>query len=356
MSFSTNLVEARVFSYTIRIMKPTDPLPSVKPLLAILATGGTIAAAPLQGSSITDYSSGKLSPADLLAAVPDVARHAVTRIEQISGIGSEDMTEEIWLRLLTAVKQELADFEVAGAVILHGTDTMEETGYFLNLTIDSDKPVVLTGAMRPAHASSADGPMNIFNAVRLAADPAAGGRGVLIAMNDSIHAARDVAKTDTLALDAFRSPDTGPLGRMVDGQPQFLRQTIRRHTTGSRFSSAVPEELPRVEIVYGHAGQRRDLVDAAVAAGARGIVHAGVGMGNIHRDVWPALTEAAAKGVAVACASRVGCGPVPEREAMRRGGLLSASDLNPQKARVLLQLALTRTRDTREIQEIFDTH
>ena len=326
------------------------------PLIVILATGGTIAGAPADGNPLVEYRPGALAGDALLSAVPGLDALATIQYEQISSIGSEDMTDEVWLRLLAAADEKLADPAVSGVVVLHGTDTMEETAYFLNLTLNSPKPVVFTGAMRPPHAPDPDGPANIINAVRLAASPKAAGQGTLVAMYGRFHAARDVAKSDTLSIDAFQSPNTGPLGEMTDEGPRFLRAVSKAHTVTSRFNRIRPEALPRVEIVYGHAGQRRTMADAAFEAGAEGIVHAGVGMGNIHREALPALARAAAAGVAVACSSRVGAGPVPPRDLLRRNGLVAASNLNPQKTRVLLQLALTFTNDAREIQTLFDTH
>lgn len=325
------------------------------PGLTVVATGGTIAGRSCGGGRTAEYLPGEISGEELLAAVPGLAEKARIRCRQISNIGSEDMTVEVWLALAEAIREELARDDVSGVVVLHGTDTMEETGVFLDLTTDAGrKTVVMTGAMRPADAVSADGPANILAAATVAADPLAAGRGVLIVMNDVIHRARFATKTNTLALDAFRSPDGGEEGRLADGRAHFYRPA-----SGERefvFPLDGVTELPRVEIVYGHAGQGREMVDAALVGGAWGVVHAGVGMGNIHRAARAALAEAAAGGTVVVCASRVGGGIVPSTDAMRRDGFVSAGDLNAQKARVVLQLALTRSSTAREVQEVFDAY
>ncbi len=324
-----------------------------KPYLAVLATGGTIAGRAASAVRPSDYAPGVLAIDQLLDSVPELAEFARIEGEQIANIGSEDMTEDIWLKLAAAANARLARPGIDGLVVIHGTDTMEETAYFLNLTVRAAKPLVITGAMRPANAPGADGPANLLNAVRLAASREAGGKGVLVCMNDGIGSARGTTKTSTSDLAAFRSPVTGDLGVMMDGKPMFYREPVRRHTADSEFGIDGVDALPRVEIVYGHAGQKRDLVDAAVAAGARGIVHAGVGMGMVHKNAKPALEEAAGRGVIVVCSSRTGSGLVPEGS---KAPFVTADNLNPQKARVLLQLALTRTSDPAVVQKMFNTY
>lgn len=323
------------------------------PAVHILATGGTIAGRSRHGDSTTQYQAGVVAVSELVASAPRLAGLARISGEQIANIGSEHMTEEVWLKLAAAVARARADSDVAGVVVLHGTDTMEETAFFLDLAAGGDKPVVLTGAMRPADAVSADGPMNIHNAVGLAATPGAAGRGVLVCMNDRIFAARDAVKADTLNVDAFAAPATGPIGRMVDGKAVFYCGAGGVVPSKPAFSTESLLKLPRVEIVYGHAGQGRLMIDAAVATGAEGIVHAGVGMGHVHRAARAGLVDAARKGVAVVLSTRVAAGPVPEGDELLADGFIAAGSLNPQKARVLLQLALTRTRDTAEIRTLF---
>lgn len=323
------------------------------PAIVVLATGGTIAGQTTTPDEPGAYSPGVMDVASLLALVPELDNYALVKGVQVSNIGSEHMNDDVWLRLLEASSQILSAPGVDGVVVLHGTDTLEETAFFLDCTLSLRKPLVFTGAMRPANAVSTDGPMNILNAVRLAASPEAVGRGVLVVMNDGIHAAREIVKTDTLNLDAFQSPNAGPLGRMLDGVPMFRAPAPLGD--GDKFSLVGLPFLPRVEIVYGHAGQRREFVDAAVAVGAKGIVHAGVGAGCVHQAVLPALQEAVDKGVAVVCASRVGKGPAVLNDDFRKYNFISAGELNPQKARVLLQLALTRTKSFAALQEIFTT-
>lgn len=328
-----------------------------KPVIAVFATGGTIAGQAADAAKAAHYTSGVLDVDALVRAVPEIANHARVRSEQVANIGSEDMTEDVWFRLAERLDATGRDDDVQGMVVLHGTDTMEETGYFLNLVLKTGKPVVMTGAMRPANAVSADGPANLLAAVRLAACPDAAGRGVLVVFNDKILAARDVAKLDTLDLDAFGAPGLGPVGCLVDDRVYFYHRVSRRHTVDSEFSLAGVAELPRVEIIYGHAGQRPELVEALAGMGVAGVVHAGVGGGNVHAAVKHSLWRLAAQGVAVVCASRTGSGVVPYNpEEVRKNGFISADNLNPQKARVLLQLALTRTRDPEAIQAMFQAY
>ncbi|MCD8140427.1 MAG: asparaginase [Planctomycetaceae bacterium] len=325
------------------------------PLVSVLATGGTIAGRSTRQGSSANYRSGVVSGDDLLAAVPGLSAAARLRSHQVANIGSEDMTSDVWLDVVRAAGRELDDPDVAGVVVLHGTDTMEETAVFLDCLLHHRKPLVMTGAMRPADAVSPDGPANILAAVQTAVCPAASDRGVLVVFNADIHAARRVRKTDSMAVNAFSSWG-GPEGRVVDGEPVFFRPASSREGLPI-FSMAGLDVLPRVDIIYGHAGQERGLVDAAVAAGAWGLVHAGVGMGNIHSAVRPALAEAVAGGVAVVCATRVVDGPVPLTEKIRRDGFIAAGFMNPAKARVLLQLALTRGDWTRGgIQALFDRY
>ncbi|MCC8181215.1 MAG: asparaginase, partial [Planctomycetes bacterium] len=303
---------------------------SAKPSIVILATGGTIAGQAGDSSAPSHYTSGVMDVSALLQSVPQLADHAVISGEQIANIGSEDMSEQVWLRLANRLQQLANDENVAGAVVLHGTDTMEETAYFLNLTVKSAKPIIMTGAMRPANALSADGPANILDAVRLAAWPGAAGLGVLVVLNEKIHAARDMVKTDTLNLDAFSSPGVGPLGVMIEGKPAIRRTPTRDHTITSEFSIAESEKLPRVEILYGHAGMTPTATEAVLATDPAGVVFAGVGAGNIHNAVKPALQAAAERGIVIACSSRVP-GPVIEQPAQSpEKRFVYADNLHPQ--------------------------
>ena len=214
-------------------------------------------------------------------------------VEQVAAIGSQDMNEAVWLKLAARTEAALAEPEIAGVVITHGTDTMEETAFFLNLVVPSEKPVVLVGAMRPATAISADGPMNLYNAVAVAAQPAARGRGVLVVANDEIHFAREIAKTNTTQVGTFASGHRGLAGLVNAGRLHLYAPPVRRHTAQSDFALAGLTALPRVDIVYSHAGMGRELIDAAVHAGARGLVIAGVGDGNLGAVALAAATDAA---------------------------------------------------------------
>jgi L-asparaginase len=232
---------------------------------------------------------------------------------------------------------------------------MEETAFFLNLVVRAVKPIVLVGAMRPATAISADGPMNLFNAVAVAAHAGARGRGVLVVANDEIHFAREIAKTNTTQVGTFASGHRGLAGLVTAGRIHFYAAPVRRHTRASEFSLEKISALPRVDIIYAHAGMGRDLIDAAVNAGARGLVIAGVGDGNLSALALAACAGAAKRGVAIVRSSRTGGGVVERNIEIDddRHGFIVADELNPQKARVLLMLGLTRTRDGAKLQELF---
>lgn len=321
------------------------------PNVVILATGGTIAGSAATSTDMTGYTSGTVGVEILINAVPELKEYANVTGEQISNIGSEHMSFEVWLKLAKRCNELLADPGVAGVVITHGTDTMEETSYFLNLTVKSQKPVVLVGAMRPSTAVSADGPVNILNAVRLAASKDSVGRGVMIALNDEINGGRDVTKTNTATVSTFKAPELGLFGYMLDGVPSFYRSSTRKHTVNSEFSVDGLDSLPKVAIVYGCAGITGDMVEAyANVKDLKGIVYAGVGMGNVHEAALPALQAAADKGIVVVRCSRVGNGIVPH------GDFVTADNLNPQKARVLLILALLRTTNVADIQRMYDEY
>lgn len=322
------------------------------PNITILATGGTIAGSAASSTNVTTYDVGAVGVQALVDAVPELKDYANVTGEQIANIYSDNMTDEVWIALAVRCNELLARPDVSGVVITHGTDTMEETAYFLNLVVHSDKPVVLTGAMRPSTALSADGPINILNAVRLAASDDARGKGVLVALNDEINGARDVTKTNTATASTFKAPELGLLGYMLSGTPVFYRVSVRKHTVDSPFSVKTGDTLPKVAIVYGHAGITRDLIDPlATIEGLKGVVYAGVGMGNIHKEAVPPLQDLVEKkGVIIVQSSRVGNGIVAKDR------FLTAGNLNPQKARILLQLALMQTTDAETIQEYFHTY
>ncbi len=328
-----------------------------KPRITILATGGTIAGAqPKPGEA--GYRAGSFSVESLIQAVPGMEKLAAVKGEQIASIGSQDMNDEVWIKLARRVNELQKDPSVDGIVITHGTDTMEETGYFLDLVTAGDKPVVLVGSMRPATAISADGPMNLYNAAAVAGDPAAKGRGVLIVLNDDVHHAREAEKTNTTSLQTFVSPNRGKGGIVLFGKPTLFSPPVKKHTTGSAFAGNVPDAMPKVFIVYAYANVGKEQVEAAVAAGARGIVLAGVGDGNATAPMIQALEAAARKGVVVVRSSRVGSGSVDRNVELDddKLGFVAARELNPQKARVLLQQALTKTTNVAAIQKYFDEY
>ena len=326
--------------------------------VTILATGGTIAGSGASSTTTVGYTAATVGVDRLIAAVPELAKVAQVKGEQVFQIASENMANEYWLTLAKRVNVLLAQPDVDGIVITHGTDTLEETAYFLNLVVKSKKPVVLVGAMRPGTALSADGPINLYNAVLLAASPDAAGKGVLVAMNDQIHGARDVSKTNTSTPDSFKTTELGMLGYIQGNKPYFYRVSTRKHTADSEFDVSKLETLPQVDIVYGYANVNPVALNALVAAGAKGIIHAGVGDGSLAAKVTPSLTAARKQGVQIVRASRVGQGIVARNGEANDDELdfVAADTLNPQKARILLMLALTRTNDSKEIQRMFYTY
>lgn len=325
-----------------------------KPNIVILATGGTIAGSA-ESQTQAGYTSGQVGVDVLINAVPQIQELANISGEQVANVGSQDMSDAIWLKLAQRVNALLAKSDVDGIVITHGTDTLEETSYFLNLVVDSDKPVVMTAAMRPSTALSADGPLNIFNAVAVAADDHAAGRGVLVVANDDIHGARSFTKTSTTDVQTFRSIEYGLVGASLYGDNRWFRAPFRKHTASSSFSVKGVSKLPRVDVIYITADVSPDLIDAAVGNGARGIVTAGVGNGNMTGPALDAVKAAVKKGVVVVRASRVTSGTVGRNVEVNddEAGTLASFELNPARARVLLKLALLKTSDPKKIQEYF---
>jgi L-asparaginase len=325
--------------------------------VVILATGGTIAGV---AKSETDqgYRSGQLGVEALLEAVPELKSVADVTGEQIANVGSQNMSDEIWLALAKRINELLRSEGADGVVVTHGTDTMEETAYYLNLVVRSEKPVVMTGAMRPSTAMSADGPLNIYNAVGVAADPDAAGRGVLVVTNDDIHGARAVMKTNTTDVQTFVSPTFGLIGTVAYGKAQFYRRPFAKHTHDSIFAVDSATSLPRVDVIAMYEGVPGDIIDASVGLGARGIVTAGLGNGNMPNAAVAALKRARAAGVVVVRASRVPTGYVGRNVELNDDdlGFVASYDLSPQKARILLRLALMKTNDWKEIQQFFATY
>ena len=331
----------------------SSPLPNV----VVMATGGTIAGAASAGDDGV-YQAGEVPVESLIKAVPEASRLANMTGIQIASIGSQDMNDVVWMQLAQELDKYLSDDSVSGVVITHGTDTMEETAFYLNLVVDSDKPVVLTGAMRPATALSADGPLNLYNSVAVAASDKARGHGVLVMANDSIHGAREVVKTNTLTVQTFESPNMGLLGALHYGSFRMYRKPLKKHTTNSIFSIRSIEELPRVVVIFAHSNMNGDLIRAAIGMGVKGIVLAGVGNGNASKLAIAAMGEAREQGIVIVRSTRSSSGAVLRNQEVDDDtmGFVVSDQLNPAKARVLLQLGLTQTNDAVKIQEYFWTY
>ena len=334
-------------------MQHKQGLPHIK----ILATGGTIAGSAASAGKLTGYTAGALSVQSLIDAVPQLTEIAAVSSEQLANIDSCNITSDLWFKLAARCNELMADESVDGIVITHGTDTLEETAYFLNLTVKGSKPLVLTGAMRPATAISADGPLDLLNAVKTAACREADGQGVMIVMNDIIMAARYATKTSAFKVEAFQAQPYGQLGTIAGGKVYFEAQVKKRHTEQSAFAGKNYDILPRVDIIYTHCDDDGVLIEAAVKAGAQGLVYAGSGMGSIHCGAEAALLKAVQRGAAVVRSTRVSEGRVlAANPKWDEAGFISGGNLNPQKARILLQLALTCTHEPRKIQEFFDKY
>jgi L-asparaginase len=327
------------------------------PNIVILATGGTIAGAAATGTQ-AGYTSGAVTIDAMLAAVPGIQKLANIKGEQISNVGSQDMNFDILLTVAKRCNALLASNSVDGIVVTHGTDTMEESAFFLNLVVKSDKPVVLVGSMRPSTAVSADGPLNLYDAVAVAGDPNSKGRGVLVVMNDWIHGAHSLTKTSTTAIQTFMSPVRGIVGVSTYGKNDFYNNPSWKHTLASEFDIASVTKLPRVDILYAYEDMSPDLVDASVANGAKGIVIAGVGNGNMNKATLEAAARAVKKGVVVVRSSRVPNGAVGRNVEVNDDemGFIASDELNPQKSRILLMLALLKPRTTAELQQLFQTY
>ncbi|NYT37522.1 asparaginase [Allopusillimonas soli] len=320
--------------------RPAVSSSAQRPAIVVVGTGGTIASTASQATTLTNYTVTQQADA-LLAAVPGIQSLADISCMQIFNVDSRAITDTMRLRLARKVDRLLEQPDVDGVVITHGTDTMEETAYFLNLTIKSAKPVIVTGAMRPASALSADGPLNLYNAVLLAASSEAQGLGVLVMLNDRAHAARLVSKIHTTHVDAFTSGEAGCVAEVQDGSIVSLRPPARPHTLDTPFALRQIRRLPRVDILYDYQGAGLHLYKAAIEAGARGIVVAACGNGSLTPQAERGLRLAARQGVVCARSSRTGAGRVTPDLGLARRGILSADDLNAQKARLLLMLALS---------------
>lgn len=327
------------------------------PNIHILATGGTIAGAGTSSTG-TSYTAGQVVIQDLINAVPQIKKIANVTGEQVVKIGSQDMTDDVWLKLANTLNKILKQNDVDGVVITHGTDTMEETAFFLNLTVKSDKPVVLVGAMRPSTALSADGPLNLYNAVVTAASKESMGKGVIIVMNGLILGAHSAIKMNTIDVQAFQAPNSGPLGYVFNGKTFYNQTTLKIHTTQSIFDVTNLTSLPKVGIIYSYSNVEAVGLDALIKAGYHGVIHAGVGNGNIHKNLFDKLVTASKGGMLVVRSSRVPTGPTTLDAEVddAQYGFIASQELNPQKARILLMLALTKTKDYKTIQGYFNNY
>ena len=324
------------------------------PRVRVIATGGTIAGAQASAQDY-GYKSGAYDVNTLINAVPNLGRLASITGEQVVNIGSQDMNDEVWLQLARRVNEVLQSPDFDAALITHGTDTLEETSYFLSLVVKSPKPVVMVGSMRPATAISADGPGNIYNGVAVATSPQARGKGTLVCLNDTFHYARNVVKTDTTSVQTFSSLNRGPAGVVHTGKVEWFEPMDKKLGPASEFSIDGLTALPRVDILYAHANMSADLIEAAVRNGAKGIVVAGVGDGNMTSPALEALRKAAKGGVAVVRSTRLPMGLTLRNNEVNDDemGFIASGELNPPKSRVLLQLALTKTSDPKRIQAMF---
>jgi L-asparaginase len=345
--------------FLVLVLQPTvqggDTVGQNLPNVVVIATGGTIAGSGANTTTTLGYKAATVPVQALIDAVPELKKIATVRGEQLFQIASQNMTNDHWLKLAKRVNELLQQSDVDGIVITHGTDTLEETAYFLNLVSKSDKPVVLVGAMRPSTALSADGPINLYNATLLAGSKEAVGKGVLVCLNDQINAARDVTKTNTSTADTFKSPELGVLGYIQGARVAFYRLPARKHTANSEFDLTGLDKLPTVEIAYGFENVSRTTVDALAASGVDGIVYAGVGDGNPSELTEQALGDARSKGILIVRSARVGNGIVARNNEVNddKRDFVVSDTLNPQKARILLTVALTKTKDTGELQRIF---
>ena len=323
--------------------------------VVVLATGGTIAGAGASAANSATYQAAKVGVEQLIAGIPELSKLANVRGEQVMQIASESITNENLLQLGRRVA-ELADSkDVDGIVITHGTDTLEETAYFLNLVEKTDKPIIVVGSMRPGTAMSADGMLNLYNAVAVASSKEAHGKGVLVTMNEEIQSGRDVSKMINIKTEAFKSA-WGPLGMVVEGKSYWFRLPAKRHTMDSEFDIKNIKSLPDVEIAYSYGNVSDTAYKALAQSGAKAIIHAGTGNGSVSSRVVPALQALRKDGVQIIRSSHVNAGGFVLRNAEQpddKYDWVVAHDLNPQKARILAMVALTKTNDSKELQRMF---
>lgn len=324
-----------------------------KPKVLVLATGGTIqgGASTRHGEGLADYRIGDIPASALLEAVPELHQVAHVRVETVANIDSCNISLALLSELAARIVRAFSGKNPpAGVVVTHGTDTLEETAYFLSLVLVARGPIVVTGAMRPGTALSADGPLNLLNAVRVAVAPESKGQGVLVLMNDTIHAARDVIKTSARGVSTFCSPDTGPLGVADPDQVRYYRRTVQRAVFERAFAPADLRQLPAVEWIACYQGAGRTAFDACVAAGVAGIVITD----PVTEELKTAARDAIKQGVAVVLTNRGFGGRVRLEDEYRTMGIIQADNLTPRKARILLRLALARRYAATELQRLFE--
>jgi len=324
--------------------------------IAFIHLGGTISAQGKDRLDLKDYQSGRLSGEDFLKSLPELDDLANIDMYQMDKISSTQINANHWIQLKQKIDVLLNEENYDGVVITHGTSTLEETAYFLHLTVNSHKPVVLVGAQRPFAALSSDAPLQLIQAVRVAIDKKSQNMGVLVAGNDRIHSARDVTKTDTYRLDTFKSGDLGCLGYIETDQTiQYYRKPVRKHTIDSVFSDMTFHDLPSVEIVYSYAGATGKIIDYITQSGEyQGIVIAGTGAGRFSKLEEIAISRATQKGLFVVRSSRGGSGRVVDIEAYKHLQTISGDNLTPQKARILLMLAMLKYTSSEAIQQCFE--
>ena len=347
------LMLAVVILSLIAVLLPVGAVAADLPVVKLIATGGTIA---MKIDPVKNAPVPAISGEDLVATVPEIAKVAKIEVLNLANVPSDYMDPVLWVALQKAVVEALARPEVAGVIVSHGTDTLEETAYFLDLAVSSDKPIVLIGAQRNASEKDFDGPRNLLNAARICVSPDARGKGAMIALNNQINAAREVTKTHTSDVETFKSGDFGFLGNVDNDRVVFYRAPLRR-----QHVPLIQDKLPYVEIVAMYGGADGTMIRAAVAGGAKAIVVQGLGWGNMNIPMYEAVQEAIAKKVVVIVSTRVQNGRVLPVYGFKGGGktlkdagAVMADNLSPQKARILAMLVLQKTSDTTELQKFFD--
>lgn len=338
------LTSALIISSLLSFNALAENLPNV----TILGTGGTIAGSAAKSTDVTGYKAGEIAVTTLIEAVPQIVNIANVDGIQVANTSSSNINSEILLNMAKTANDLLAK-ETQGVVITHGTDTTEETAFFMDLVNQSDKPIVVVGAMRPATAISADGPMNLLNAVTLAASEEANGRGTMVILNDKIGAAYYISKTSSISMDTFKAHDQGYLGTFAGGEPRFYFEPAK--VTGKpSFDVSKLETLPKVDIVYSYQDMGPEVIEALIESGSQGLVVAGSGNGSVPKAVRDKISELNESGYPVVLSSRTGSGFVTPKE-----HAIGSGDLNPQKARIMLMLALTKTEDLNDIAGYFGT-